>query len=100
MGTSMVMNNIFGHYMYVIRDHLMLKKGTTPEKMTFLTPPRPRIFGGIAKTSYLCTVKRERPTPDPSRKGGERPPGSGNDLMTERSLTINHNTQSTLLFTI
>ena len=45
-------------------------------------------FGGSKDTLYLCTVKRkERPTPDPSRKGGERPPGSGNDLMTERSMT-------------
>ncbi len=37
--------------------------------------------------SYLCSVKRNRPTPDPSRQGGERPPGSGNDPMTERSNT-------------
>ena len=36
---------------------------------------------------YLCSVKKNRPTPDPSRKGGERPPGSGNVLMTERSNT-------------
>ena len=44
-------------------------------------------FGGVKDTLYLCTVKRKRPTPDPSRKGGERPPGSGNNLMTERSMT-------------
>jgi len=44
-------------------------------------------FGGVKDTLYLCTVKRKRPTPDPSRKGEERPPGSGNDLMTERSMT-------------
>ena len=41
-------------------------------------------FGGVKDTLYLCTVKRERPTPDPSRKGGERPPGSGNDQKEEK----------------
>ena len=33
-----------------------------------------QIFRPIArfkKRPYLCTVERKRPTPDPSRKGGE-----------------------------
>ncbi len=32
-------------------------------------------FAYVKDTLYLCIVKR--PTPDPSRQGGGRPPGDG-----------------------